>query len=262
MSKTPDGASAQRFGHHVPAVYDGLRAMILNGTIPAGKTTTQQELAELVDAGRAPVREALRMLQNEGLVVLVANRRVRITDLSIDELEGLQAMRIVLECVALRHTIPSLTREDLAEIGGLLAQMEDYVRDGDFTRHEVPHRAFHLRLVSGATDAESRQLERLYDHATRYRRIAANVEPDYQARLAEHRAIAEAARSRDVTSCARLLAVHYLRTVEEVGPELEPGYQMERLLAAAEVVAPGVGSDYAGSHARPSSAEAPSEQVD
>jgi DNA-binding GntR family transcriptional regulator len=245
MSKTPDGASAQRFGHHVPAVYDGLRAMILNGTIPAGKTTTQQELAELVDAGRAPVREALRMLQNEGLVVLVANRRVRITDLSIDELEGLQAMRVTLECVAMRDTIPSLTREDLAEIGGLVAQMEDYVRDRDFTRHELPHRAFHLRLVSGGTRTESRQIERLYDHMTRYRRIAANVEPDYQARLTEHRAIAEAARARDVPACARLLAVHYLRTVEEVAAELEPGYQMDRLVEAAEVVAPGASADYA-----------------
>jgi DNA-binding GntR family transcriptional regulator len=119
----PDGSGPvldQPFGYSVPAVYEQLRALILAGKIAPGKATSQSELCSLTGASRTPVREALRMLQNEGLVVLVANRRMRIADISVEELEGLQTMRIALEGLAIRYTVGRLKREQLAELEGLM----------------------------------------------------------------------------------------------------------------------------------------------
>jgi DNA-binding GntR family transcriptional regulator len=70
-----------RDGQHVAVVHDRLRAAILLGELPAGQTTSQVTLARDLDVGRTPLREALRMLQREGLVVSEPNRRVRIAEL-------------------------------------------------------------------------------------------------------------------------------------------------------------------------------------
>jgi len=182
------------------------------------------------------------MLQNEGLVVLSANRRVRIADTSVEELEGLQVMRVMLEGAAVRHTVPRLLREELAQLEGLLAQMEDYLQDRDFERHEIPHRAFHRLLVSRATETELRSISTLYDHMIRYRKMNAAVEDsdDYRVRLAEHRAIADAARLGDASAAAFALVGHYLRTVNAVVADISPGYVPERLLIASQLVAPGL----------------------
>ena len=241
---TTDGSGPvvdQPFGYSVPAVYEQLRALILEAKIEPGKATSQGELCSLTGASRTPVREALRMLQNEGLVVLVANRRMRIADISVEELEGLQAMRIALEGLAIRYTVGRLKREQLAELEGLMAQMEDYLQDTDFERHQIPHRAFHLLLVSHATETELKSIATLNDHMIRYRKVNDSVvAPEtYRVRSAEHRAIADAARAGDEDAAASALVHHYLRTVGTVAAELKPGYFPERVLKAAQLVAPG-----------------------
>src|ERR1700745_1309753 len=101
-----------RAGQHVALVHAPLRAAILRGELPAGQTTSQVSLARDLDVGRTPLREALRMLQREGLVVSEPNRRVRIAALSATDAEELYVMRIALEAVAVRITVPTLTSTD------------------------------------------------------------------------------------------------------------------------------------------------------
>src|SRR5213079_2359537 len=115
-----------RDGQHVAVVHERLRDAILRGEIEAGATTSQTALAKQLDAGRTPLREALRMLQREGLVVSEPNRRVRIAELSSDDAEELYVMRIALEAVAVRITVPRLLSADVAELEGLLAQMTHF----------------------------------------------------------------------------------------------------------------------------------------
>src|SRR3954452_19843490 len=74
--------AAPRDGQNVAAVHDRLRAAILSGEIAAGQATSQSTLARDFGAGPTPIREALRMLQREGLVLAEPNRRVRIAELS------------------------------------------------------------------------------------------------------------------------------------------------------------------------------------
>jgi len=86
-------------GQSFVAVHTRLRAAILSGEIPEGATTSQAMLAERFGVGRTPLREALRMLQREGLVISQPNHRVRIAELSSEDAEELYIMRIALEAV-------------------------------------------------------------------------------------------------------------------------------------------------------------------
>ena len=158
-----------RDGQHVALVHDRLRAAILLGELPAGQTTSQVTLARDLEVGRTPLREALRMLQREGLVVSEPNRRVRIAALSSTDAEELYVMRIALEAVAIRITVPTLTSTDFAELEGLMAQMDHYMRSDDRMGMRVPHRAFHDRFVRAAGERVTTTIGQLFDHGERYR---------------------------------------------------------------------------------------------
>src|SRR3954471_5038798 len=158
---TPPTGNGTRDGQHVALVHDRLRDAILRGELAAGQTTSQVTLARDLNVGRTPLREALRLLQREGLVVSESNRRVRIAGLSSTDAEELYVMRIALEAVAIRITVPTLTSSDFAELEGYMAQMDHYMRVDDRRGMRLPHRAFHDRLrpaAGGGGDTPAEQL--------------------------------------------------------------------------------------------------------
>src|SRR5258708_18761937 len=103
--------------------YLQLRRAIVRCEIPSGVQLSQRELSQLTGVGRTPLREALRMLQREGLVEAEPNHRVRVADFSISDLEQLYAMRISLEALAIRLTVPLLQADELRRLEGFLTQM-------------------------------------------------------------------------------------------------------------------------------------------
>jgi DNA-binding GntR family transcriptional regulator len=225
-------------GQHVAIVHEQLRNAILRGEIEAGATTSQVALAQQLNAGRTPLRESLRMLQREGLVVSEPNRRVRIADLSSDDAEELYIMRIALECVAIWITVPTLTSHDFAAIEGYMAQMDHYQREKDMQGWRAPHLAFHHALVTGAGARVSAEIDELFDHSERYR-LRFGVEGIWEERAAEHRAIVDAAKAGDQDLAALRLAEHYARTAALVFERLDPKHDLARLRATMRIVAPG-----------------------
>lgn len=229
-----------RDGDNVALVHDRLRHAILTGEIPPGQPTSQVTLARQLGVSRTPLREALRLLQREGLVLSEPNRRVQIADFSISDAEELYAMRLALECVAVRATVPLLTLQDFAELEGLMAQMEHYMRAGDATAMDVPHRAFHALLFKAAGPRLQTTLLQLFDHARRYRTAYGAMEPQgYRERFAQHGAIIDAAQSRDAEATVTELARHYLHTAMHVIRELDAGHDPAFLRSTVETVAPG-----------------------
>jgi DNA-binding GntR family transcriptional regulator len=232
-----DGAST-RDGQHVAMVHERLRDAILRGQIEAGATTSQAALAEQLGAGRTPLREALRMLQREGLVISEPNRRVRIADLSSDDAEELYIMRIALECVAIRITVPTLTSDDFAALEGYMAQMDHYMKNDDLRGMRTPHLAFHNLLVAGAGPRVSEEIAQLFDHAERYR-LRWGMKSVWAERAAEHRSIVEAAAAYDSDLAALRLAEHYARTAALVFAGIDPDHDLARLRTTMQTVAPG-----------------------
>jgi DNA-binding GntR family transcriptional regulator len=231
-----------RTGDNVVQVHEQLRAAILAGDVRPGAKTSQAELARDLDVGRTPLREAIRMLQSEGLIFTEPNRRVVIASLSIEDAEELYVLRVAIEVAAARVTLPQLTEADFAELEGYMAQMSHLAAAGtpSLQLFRAPHRGFHERFVGSAGQRSSRLIAELFDHAERYRRVYGRIsQGDYDKRAVEHRAMLDAAIARDADALAAALAAHYVATALLVTSVLDPSYRLERLRAAVEAIAPG-----------------------
>jgi DNA-binding GntR family transcriptional regulator len=237
----PDSAPGRptREGQNVSVVHGRLREEILAGNIPAGETS-QVALARDFNIGRTPLREALRLLQTEGLVISEPNRRVRVADLTVQDAEELYMMRTALEAMAIRVTVPTITSDDIAQLEGVMAQMDHYMRTYDNDGLRQPHRVFHDRLVAGAGDRGRAAIAQLFDHAERYRRGFGGPTPEiWERRRAEHRAILDAVVDGDAELAAERLIGHYAATAGLVFEGLDPDFEPTRLRTAIRAIAPG-----------------------
>jgi DNA-binding GntR family transcriptional regulator len=225
MSTAPsEPHSTRRAGSrdNIAAIHDKLREAILRGDLPAGAVLSQLRLAEEFGVSRGPVREALRLLQREGLVEAELNRRVRIADFSVNDLEDLYAMRVVNEALAVRATVPRLTAQQLEALHGALEEM-DALAGVDVHAWEDPHRRFHRGLVAHAGDRLVRLVEQLSDHAERYRRAYIAGDPRaWSVGAAEHREIYEAAKRKDANGASEATVQHLARTALTVLANLAP----------------------------------------
>lgn len=237
----PRDAPQTRDGQNVLLVRDRLRDEILRGSLPAGAVTSQTALSEELGVGRSVVREALRLLDMEGLVVGQPNKRVRIAELTGEDAEELYVVRLCLEVPAARLTVPRLRFEDIGELEGHLAQMDHYGRGSDWAGLTHPHRAFHAKFVSAPGERAAALILRHFDYAERYRlAYTAPSAEEWAERQAEHRGLIDAAAAGDAELTARRLAEHYARTAGRVCRHLDPEYELTRLSETLAALLPGV----------------------
>jgi DNA-binding GntR family transcriptional regulator len=125
---------------------DALRTAIVSGRIVPGDRLKEAELSEQLGISRAPVREALRQLEHEGLVVSLPYRATEVLGISQEEIaEVLVPIRLTLETFAFRRALPLLSGDDLAALGVLVQTMRqagairdlDALAEADVRFHEV-----------------------------------------------------------------------------------------------------------------------------
>jgi DNA-binding GntR family transcriptional regulator len=222
----------------VALIRDQLRDAILAGELAPGEAATQVSLADRLGVSRTPLREALRMLELEGLVLRESNGRFRISPLSIEQIEDLTVMRINLEAVAVKVTVPRYGDVDHAKLEGWLAQIERYATLKDWVGIETPHREFHRTLVSGAGDRITALLGQLWNHATRYRKVAFQQVADNRVRWetarVEHRAIVDAFEAYDADAAAGWAVMQIARSAIGVARQIDPDHPVPRIHDALE----------------------------
>ena len=216
-------------------VYRRVREAILESELPAGETMSQVALADELGVSRTPLREALRMLQGEGLIEARPNRRVRVSPISASDLEELYALRVVVEAQALRLAMPRMTSEHIALLEGSIAQMAHYADERDMRRWLVPHAEYHRALTNLAGERFAALLSQLFDHAERYRRLHLGHGPSAWA-TADHREILDAVKLGEGEIAAALLAQHLSRTAFEVAEILDPGRELNTLRQVLEEI--------------------------
>ncbi len=223
----------ERDGQSVEYVHARMRKAILRAELSPGDELSQVRLARELGVSRTPLREALRMLVNEGLLEGEPNRQLRVAGYSIADMEELYVARVSLETTALRVTIPGLTTRDIAHMEGLLAQMGHYAGERDHDNWEMPHRALHRALHAHAGRRVIAILTQLSEYTERYRRTyIAQADRAWATAQDEHRRIVDACRARDADAGARLLAEHLGHTAIGLIDMLDPGYAADALRTA------------------------------
>ena len=226
-----------RNGQDVAVAYESFREAILQGELPPGEVMTQQQVADRLGLSRTPLREAIRILQHEGLLNTEPHRRLQVAGFSIEDVETVYAMRVLLECAAVRMTVPRMDASGVAEMKGFMAQMEHYAQHAEAQAWEVPHRGFHSVLVAGAGGRMRTLILQLSDHAERYRRAYLASGPSaYEISAGEHAGVLESAGRRDPDQTAARLAAHYLRTANSVMREIDPPHDPEQLELVVHLV--------------------------
>ncbi len=159
-------------------VADRLRALIIDGQLPPGTILRLAPLAEQLGVSIMPVREAIRLLESESLVVVAPHRGAVVAELSIDDIEETYAIRVALEGLAARHATERLTAADLTDIGGLFELMSRARDANDLASFIAADREFHMRLY--ASSGRDRLVRMISDLENRSRRYAAYVYAAWQ----------------------------------------------------------------------------------
>jgi DNA-binding GntR family transcriptional regulator len=229
----PQTAHDDGLGEGVDALHERLRRDILEGRLAPGTSLSQVQLGQQHGVSRTKLREAMRMLVDEGLIEL-RPRGARVADVSGADLDEIYAQRLMMESLALRRSAPRLSPDDVAELEGLLAQMAHFERVGDYARWDRPHRAFHALLVTHSGPRTRTVLAQLDDHAMRYRTLFHASTDARSAADAEHRAILDAVIAQDTDAVVGAVVRHLARNLMDIVRQVEPGYEPVTMAGALE----------------------------
>ena len=131
-------------------IHQYLRTLILSNALPPETILSQVEIANCLKVSRTPVREALRMLQKEGLVSAEPKYRCKVLGFIPQELEALYVSRICNEGISAAVTVQSMSNDEVEKLSALLDELSRNEKELNFSRWIENHRTFHEMLFSRA----------------------------------------------------------------------------------------------------------------
>jgi DNA-binding GntR family transcriptional regulator len=154
------------------AAAEELRMRILSGALQEGAQLRQEILAAELGVSRIPLREALRLLEGEGLVTIVPHRGAVVSVLSPDEIGELFDLRLLIEPDLIRRAVPHMGPDDLREAEATLAGYKAALEQRDVGAWGRLNTRFHLALYRPARRPRSFALaQTLLDQTDRYTRM-------------------------------------------------------------------------------------------
>ena len=174
-------------------VYQILRDNICRGVYAPGTRLQEAELTEGLNVSRSPVREALRQLAAEGLLLEIPNKGVYVKDFTVRDIEEIYDLRVMLESYGIFHStghIPSMRRERLL---GLLSDMETFLEKGDVQSYTAVDERLHNHIVHlGENSLINDTYDRVRSMNQQFRILSLTDPQRFRESLDEHREIVHA----------------------------------------------------------------------
>lgn len=185
---------------------DQIRNAIISGKFPSGQALKQDVLASQFGVSKIPIREALYLLQNEGLVTFLNNRGSIVSELSINEVDEIYTMRIALEAIALERAIPNLKAADFIAAESSLKLIE---------ASDDPIEWSNLNWIFHSTIYRAAQMPKLletvsvlHNNVARYLLLYLNTMQQQEHSQQEHWDLLEACRKGRIQQALGLLRQH------------------------------------------------------
>jgi DNA-binding GntR family transcriptional regulator len=193
-----------------------IRRSVLVGVLRPGQSCSIAELSAQLHVSPIPVREALRRLESEGLVLQPGGRGWQIAPLEELDLKEIYQARELIEPVVLRRAVPLYTAAQLNAIEACFEGMSGQADEPEHDEFWNAHRAFHHSLIEPALSARlGRFVETLWHATERYHRLFLANSDVLVAPMQSHARLMDAARRRDARAASRELKSH-LRENEEI----------------------------------------------
>ena len=151
-------------------VFNTLRKAILKGELKPGERLMEIALAERLGVSRTPVREAMRKLELEGLVVMIPRRGAQVANITEKDLNDVLEVRMALENLSIENACARMTEEQLDELWKAARNFEDTMAEGNLVRLAEADVAFHEVIYKSSDNRRLTQvLNNLREQIYRYR---------------------------------------------------------------------------------------------
>jgi DNA-binding GntR family transcriptional regulator len=190
---------------------------ILNGRYKAGESLIESRIADEMNVSRTPVREAIRQLELEGLLVYIPNKGAIVKGLSSEDIRDIFQIRIKIESIAAKRAASNITPSQLKELKEAVEFEKFYTNKGDTEQilkfdtkfHEIIFRASGSRLLD-------RTLTSFHHYIQRARSLSLKDMTRAKKTLSEHRAIMKAIEKGDKEKAEALMEEHVLNASENI----------------------------------------------
>ncbi|MGE4213957.1 MAG: GntR family transcriptional regulator [Anaerotignaceae bacterium] len=190
-------------------VFNNLRDAILNGELKPGERLLENQLAEKLGVSRTPVREALRMLEQENLVALVPRKGAQVLDLSAADIKNVLEIRSALEAVGMRHACRNMELERINELKRLNEEFERAFEEKDYEKVANTDEKMHdIIFASAHNDRLVQIISNMRAQVYRYRMAYLKVYETKTAVLNHHRGIINAIENHLEEEGIKVMAEH------------------------------------------------------
>lgn len=198
-------------------VFRTLREAILKGELKPGERLMELQLASKLGVSRTPIREAIRMLEQEGLAVTLPRKGAEVAKMTEKDMEDVLQIRESLDELAVQVACDKITRQQLADLELVMENFEHAVQVGDLSKIVEYDVAFH-DMIYEATDNSKLVaiLSNLREQIYRYRVEYLKEKHNYPTLVKEHKEIVTALKHRDKDSVTEAMRDHIRNQAEAV----------------------------------------------
>lgn len=198
-------------------IYDLLVDAIITGKIREGERIVELDLSKKYKISRPPIREALRMLEIDGLVSLIPYKGVVVTEITTKEIHENFQMKSIFEAFATRYGAEHFDNHTIGKIEAILEEMEKNIKKENFKRIFENNFDFHEIIIRSVdNDKLSKYYESLNLATRRFYAIGMSRHTSWQPSLTEHRAILDAIKQREPDIADELARSHALNALGRV----------------------------------------------
>jgi DNA-binding GntR family transcriptional regulator len=190
-----------------------LRDAILKGEMNPGEAIPVRALQESLGISHIPIREALRQLEAEGLVVVPPRRMPMVAGVALEELSAIYELRKMIEIPTARRAIENAKPADAVRVGRAFEEFARHAEDTRAPEYWEAHTRFHWALIETGANAWTRRiLERLWRTNERYVRLFVSTFGSPEDAMRLHVQLLEAFESGDADRLAEAFEVHFDET--------------------------------------------------
>ena len=203
-------------------IADIIRKRIIYQELEPGQKIVEQDLAKEFKTSRAPIREALRQLELEGLVNIIPNKGAYVTGISDKDVHDIYMIRSMLEGLCVRWATEHITQEQLEELDEIILLSEyhmdkrhsDQLTELDGRFHQILYEASQSRILDHV-------LSDFHKYVQLARRTSVKTEERAIKSIGEHNEILNAIKAKDAEKAGNLATIHIMHVMENLHIEEE-----------------------------------------